>query len=122
MEELFAFNEEINQEVDFSNIFNNVVQVDKVDSISDGLVMSLANRGKVDIQYIADLCSKEKSEVLQELRGTILQNPNTWNGKAYEGWETKEEYLSGNLRKNGFSEALMWKENHFLIENNDFSD
>ena len=99
MEELLAFNEEINQEVDFSNIFNNAINVNKVDSISDGLVMSLANRGKVDIQYIADLCQKEKSEVLQELRGVILQNPNTWNGKAYEGWETKEEYLSGNLRK-----------------------
>ena len=98
MEEILI-GEEINQEVDFTNIFNNGININKVDSISDGLVLSLTNHGKVDIQYIADLCQKETSEVLQELRGSIFQNPNTWNENPNEGWETKEEYLSGNLRK-----------------------
>ena len=100
MEETINFNEEINQEVDFSNIFaTGPVTNKKAESVSDGLIMSLSNRGKVDIPYIAELCQKEKYEVLQELRGSIFQNPNSWNEQPYEGWETKEEYLSGNLRK-----------------------
>ena len=100
MEETINFNEEINQEVDFSNIFATGPTINtKAESVSDGLIMSLSNRGKVDIPYIAELCQKEKYEVLQELRGSIFQNPNSWNEQPYEGWETKEEYLSGNLRK-----------------------
>ena len=101
IEELQTFNVDINQEVDFSNIFasTNSNENIKAESISDGLVLSLSNRGKVDIPYICEICRKDKYEVLQELKGSIFQNPNTWNEKIDQGWETKEEYLSGNLRK-----------------------
>ena len=94
MEELL-FGEEINQEVDFSNIFNKVpVTISEVKSPADGLVLSLANRGKVDISYIAELCQIDKHKVIETLKGSILQNPLTWNEKYDEGWETKEEYLA----------------------------
>lgn len=101
IEELQSFDVEINQEVDFSNIFasNNSHKNIKAESISDGLVLSLSNRGKVDIPYICEICQKDKCEVLQELKGSIFQNPNTWKEQIDQGWETKEEYLSGNLRK-----------------------
>ena len=100
-EQILNLGEEINQEVDFTNIFNAspIIDATKAQSISDGLIMSLSNRGKVDIKYIADLCQKDKHEVIDELKGSIFQNPLTWNEKVEEGWETKEEYLSGNLRK-----------------------
>ena len=100
-DQILNFGEEINQEVDFTNIFNvgPAIAKAKADSISDGLIMSLSNRGKVDIEYIADLCQKKKHEVIDELKGSIYQNPLTWNERMEDGWETKEEYLSGNLRK-----------------------
>ncbi len=100
-QDLITSNVDFNQEVDFSNIFtpdqndNNI----KPDSISDGLILSLSNRGKVDIPYICEICQTDKYQVIQELRGSIFQNPNTWNEQIDQGWETKEEYLSGNLRK-----------------------
>ena len=101
IEELQSFDVEINQEVDFSNIFASINSNNdiKAQSISDGLILSLSNRGKVDIPYICDICQKDKYEVLQELRGAIFQNPSTWNEQIDQGWESKEEYLSGNLRK-----------------------
>ena len=101
IEELQSFDVEINQEVDFSSIFTSINSNSdtKAESISDGLILSLSNRGKVDIPYICDICHEDKYEVLQELRGSIFQNPNTWNEQVDQGWESKEEYLSGNLRK-----------------------
>ena len=69
------------------------------DSISDGLVLSLANLGKVDIEYIAAIASSDPKSVIQALRGSIYQNPEIWNECFYKGWETAEEYLSGNLMR-----------------------
>ena len=101
IEELQNYDVDINQEVDFSNIFlsNTNNQNIKPESISDGLVLSLSNRGKVDIEYICEICQKDKYDVIQELRGSIFQNPCSWHEEITEGWETKEEYLAGNLRK-----------------------
>ena len=100
-EQFFDTDIDINQEVDFSNIFlnNPLDNIKKAESISDGLILSLSNKGKVDIEYISSLTNKDKYEVIQELHGAIFQNPNTWDEKVEQGWETKEEYLSGNLRK-----------------------
>ena len=118
MEELL-FGEEINQEVDFSNIFNKVpITASEVKSPADGLVLSLANRGKVDLSYIAELCHIDKHQVIEELNGAILQNPLTWHEKYDEGWETKEEYLSGNLRNKLIEAEKADKEFPGVFDNN----
>lgn len=85
--------------VDWENAFLGDSRAAKVhvDSISDGLVLSLANLGKVDIEYIAAIASTDPKNVIQTLRGSIYQNPTTWNECFYKGWETAEEYLSGHL-------------------------
>ena len=70
-----------------------------VSSISDGLIMSLSNFGKVDIEYIATITSDSYRTVIDVLKGSIYQNPETWNECFYLGWETAEEYLSGNLMR-----------------------
>ena len=70
-----------------------------VSSISDGLIMSLSNFGKVDIEYIATITSESYRTVIDVLKGSIYQNPETWNECFYLGWETAEEYLSGNLMR-----------------------
>ena len=35
--------------------------------------------------------------VIEMLKGTIFQNPLLWDECFYKGWETADEYLSGNL-------------------------
>ena len=67
------------------------------DSVSDGLIMSLCSLGKVDIEYISVVTGEDLKGVITTLRGSIFQNPDKWNECFYKGWETAEEYLSGNL-------------------------
>lgn len=70
----------------------------EVESVADALIMSLSERARVDIEYIASLTGKSMKSVILELEGSIYQNPDTWEECYYKGWETAEEYLSGNLR------------------------
>ncbi|MBR1797558.1 MAG: hypothetical protein IJ757_06085 [Clostridiales bacterium] len=67
------------------------------DSIPDGLILCLCNLGRVDIGYISRISGEDKDKVISVLRGSIYLNPMKWNGDIYQGWETSEEYLSGNL-------------------------
>ena len=68
-----------------------------VASIKDAFVMSLANKARVDISYISNLTNESKDRVIEELKGLIYQNPDTWGNDPYKGWETSDEYLSGNM-------------------------
>jgi len=69
------------------------------DSISDGLILSLIHIGEVDIEYIAQVSGGTYKEVIEALRGAIFQNPEHWDECFYRGWETADEYLSGNLMR-----------------------
>lgn len=64
---------------------------------SDGLVMSLSSLGRVDIEYISSITGRTVNEVIDDLSGSIYQDPETWEECFYKGWETADEYLSGNL-------------------------
>ena len=88
-------------EMDFSSLFSNTPIVDESDvsSTSDALILSLTTYGCVDIEYISKVTNKTMEDVIKELKGSIFQNPLTWDEVYYKGWETKEEYLSGNLRQ-----------------------
>ncbi len=70
---------------------------EEVELVGDALVKSLKRLARVNIKYIADISGETPDEVIKLLKGSIYQNPDTWNGNAYEGWETADEYLSGNL-------------------------
>ena len=65
----------------------------------DALVKSIANYGCVNLDYISTLTGLGLDEAIASLKGLIYQNPETWNNEPYEGWETREEYISGNLRR-----------------------
>lgn len=68
-----------------------------IENISDALVKSLTTLGKVDIEFIASVTGNNYKTVINALKGSIYQNPLTWNECFYQGWETADEYLSGNL-------------------------
>lgn len=91
---------DMNMEMDFSNIFDNNPEVKEIEtaSSSDGLILSLTTLGYVDIEYISKITNRTLQDVISDLKGSIFQNPLTWEETFYKGWETKEEYLSGNLR------------------------
>lgn len=87
--------------LDWKNAFNQDVRTQGIhaDSISDGLIFSLSNLGRVDIEYISSITGEDYKTIIGALKGSIYQNPETWDECFYKGWETSEEYLSGNMMR-----------------------
>jgi N12 class adenine-specific DNA methylase len=70
-----------------------------VDTASQALAVSLAEKAGVDIDFMAGLCDKTPDEILADLQGVIYKNPISDLQDKYSGWETADEYLSGNVRE-----------------------
>ena len=87
--------------LDWDNVFDSDGRTQGVhtDSISDALVLCLSELGRVDIEYISAITGADYKTVIGALKGSIYQNPETWNECFYRGWETSDEYLSGNLMR-----------------------
>ncbi len=85
--------------LDWENAFSCDTRVQGVhaETPSDGLILSLSNLGQVDIEYIAAITGQDCKTVIGALKGSIFQNPERWGECFYKGWETADEYLSGNL-------------------------
>jgi N12 class adenine-specific DNA methylase len=69
-------------------------QQPSINSVNDALLFVLNKFGKVDMPEIARAAGIEESEAIEQLGENIYQLPGTENT-----WTTKEEYLSGNVRK-----------------------
>ena len=67
--------------------------VTSVDTPSEALALSIGEKAKVDVPFMAELCGKTEQEVTEELAGVIFRNPIT------QAWVTADEYLSGNVRE-----------------------
>lgn len=79
--------------------------VTSVDTASEALAVSLSEKAKVDVPYMAELTGKSAEEITKELAGIIFLNPVT------ERWENADEYLSGNVREK-LQIAKTFAENH----------
>ena len=79
--------------------------VTSVDTASEALAVSLSEKARVDLPYMAELAGKFEDEITDELAGVIFKNPLT------DKWETADEYLSGNVREK-LSVAKSYAENH----------
>lgn len=66
-------------------------------TVSEALLLSLKNYAAVDIYYISAVTGLDMDTIIERLEGVIFQNPETWNGHAYEGWELTSDYISGNI-------------------------
>ena len=64
----------------------------KADTPPEALLVTLNERGCVDLDYLAQLLHRRPSEFLPELKGAIFLNPQS------NRWETEDDYLSGNVR------------------------
>lgn len=74
-------------------------RVTSVDTPSEALAISIGERGKVDLPYMADLLgTPDKYEtIISELRGIIFKDPMSPDD-TIKGWVTADEYLSGDVR------------------------
>ena len=67
--------------------------VTSVDTASEALAVSIGEKARVDLPFMAQLMNGTEENVIEELTGVIFKNP--LNGS----WETADEYLSGNVRE-----------------------
>ncbi|MDZ4994729.1 DNA helicase [Clostridium perfringens] len=73
--------------------------IDRVDTSLEALTISLNIKGRIDLDYMSNLCRKDKDTIIDDLQGQIFLNPLKHDEEnKYVGWETKDEYLSGNVR------------------------
>lgn len=67
--------------------------VDKVDTASDALAVSISEKAKIDLEYMSQLYGKSVDDIIDELKGVIFNVPGT------DVYQTADEYLSGNVRE-----------------------
>lgn len=76
-------------------VLNRAVEITHVDSPADGITVSLNERGKVDLEYIARLAKMDVADVEADLfgKGLVYDDPNTGE------WQQASLYLSGNVKE-----------------------
>ena len=73
--------------------------VTSVDTASEALAVSIAEKAEVDMAYMAELSGKTQEELAQELRGVIFRLPEPLAEGETPRYVTADEYLSGNVRR-----------------------
>lgn len=87
-------------------------EITSVDTPKEALTVSLNQRGRVDLEHMAELTGMAPETILDVLEGLVFKTP--------EGnYESKEEYLSGNVRaKLRAAEAALGKSNDTAWQKN----
>lgn len=76
------------------------IEKERVDTALEALNISVANDGYVNIEHMLKLYPVSFDEMIDELKGQIFLNPEKADkNNPYQGYETAEEYLSGNVRQ-----------------------
>jgi N12 class adenine-specific DNA methylase len=77
--------------------FENVISRQRepeIKSVNDAVLHVLNQRGRLDVPHIAELVGKSESETIEELGDRIFRDPG-----SDHTWVTRDQYLSGNVRK-----------------------
>lgn len=105
----------------FKRTISKAKTVEHVDTAQEALVLSVAEKGRVDFEYMESITGKAKSVLIEDLRGEVFLNlsdkqrnyrPLSFNledgdlpfacandSDSYKNvYVTKDEYLSGNIR------------------------
>ena len=82
--------------------------VTKVDTAVEALAVSIGERACVDLGFMASLMGEGATpqKIVEDLQGIIFKDPRTGPfdlesnpDRSYIGWQTADEYLSGNVRE-----------------------
>ena len=63
------------------------------DTAAEALAVSIGEKARADLPYMAELTGKDETEITKELSGVIYLDPET------RTWQTADEYCSGNVRE-----------------------
>ena len=87
--------------------------VTSVDTPSEALAVSIGEHGRVDLPYMAELLGSpgDYERITTELQGVIFKDPSADADEPESGWQTADEYLSGNVR-NKLRMAQLAAESH----------
>jgi N12 class adenine-specific DNA methylase len=66
------------------------------DTPAEALAVSLSERARVDVVFMAELTGMEQGDITAELAGVIFRVPGAIGENT---WQTADEYLSGNVRE-----------------------
>ena len=93
--------------------------VTSVDTPSEALAVSIGEHGRVDLPYMAELLGSpgDYERITTELQGVIFKDPSADADEPEAGWQTADEYLSGNVR-NKLRMAQLAAESHPEFKNN----
>ena len=76
------------------------VVITSVDTASEALALSLAERARIDMDYMAELTGKTEEQLYADLQGVIFLNPDyITEGTTRVKYIPADEYLSGNVRE-----------------------
>ena len=73
--------------------------VTSVDTASEALAVSIAERARVDMPFMAQLSGKTEEALAAELTGVIFRLPAPMDADGSPRYVTADEYLSGNIRE-----------------------
>lgn len=91
-------------------VFQPKQKIEKAASISDAIVINLNETGGVDINRMAELLRITPEEVIEKSKGVLFKNPEG-------GFETKDKYLSGNVRAKLEAAKLAASQDKFYEQN-----
>lgn len=107
--------DEVNKALNFGEETTQVEEEDEsINSPKVALFKSLNKFGSVNLDYISKITNLSKKDALISLKNYIYQNPKKFDEDPFQGWETKEEYLNGNLKVK-LEEALIANETYHGI-------
>ena len=70
-------------------------EVTFVETASEALALSIGEKARVDLSYMARLTGRTQEEIIKELQGVIFKVPSSEPAR----YVTADEYLSGNVRE-----------------------
>ena len=88
------------------------VEINSAENAEEALIISVSQKGRVDLDYMAKLTGNSTEQLINELNGSSIFL------KPYEGeYVTADEYLSGNVRKKLTTARMAAKEDESYAVN-----
>ena len=100
--------------------------VTHVDTAAEALAVSIGERARVDLEFMASLMGGREHipQIVSDLSGVIFKNPGTGpfdfdeQGEHWDkGWQTADEYLSGNVRRKLRAAQVIAEQDPFFAKN-----
>lgn len=96
----------------FRATIRQVEEITQVETAQEALQLSINRQMKVDFDYMVSIYPKDKETIIDELDDLIFINPNKYQDDiSSDVWETREEYLSGDVKQK-LTEAKLAKESY----------